>query len=316
MSDRETVGLLIVVTVLALLLRMALASVPKGDASGASPAAPQAGTMVSVQGDPAAVRDDPADTANRVGTAGTGQRLEAVGQRPGWLAVRWPVGSQSLGWIARGSAAAGDLAAVPFLEGPSDCQAIAGDWTGQVGNNRATLEVRWDEHRCHGDFIYDNVDETVDIHFPAQGTVSMQGTAYRSLRNARSFSLDTFQGRIQKQVVLTMTGTYDDAAGHRGGWSMGRSEAHGIGQPGNHRGRFRSPTTDGVALDRCRSAAKECGQPAADAYCRTQGYDHASNWHIREFYPTKTLVGGFVCTRSFGRCDRFTDISCAGGKQP
>ena len=75
--------------------------------------------------------------------------------------------------------------------------------------------------------------------------------------------------------------------------------------------RFRSPSPGGMALDRCRSAATACGQPAADAYCQTKGYSRASRFRTHEFYPTRAIGDGFVCTRSFGRCDRFTEIWCA-----
>src|SRR6056297_1672361 len=48
---------------------------------------------------------------------------------------------------------------------------------------------------------------------------------------------------------------------------------------------FHEPMVDGHRLDWCREWAANCGKPAADAFCRAQGFDRAA------FYERDTNIG-------------------------
>jgi hypothetical protein len=76
--------------------------------------------------------------------------------------------------------------------------------------------------------------------------------------------------------------------------------------------RVEKPTVDGFRLDWCRWWSKDCGKPAADAYCVSKGYSRSSHWeidqHIGAVTPTKILETGDICAESF--CDGFKFIEC------
>jgi hypothetical protein len=87
--------------------------------------------------------------------------------------------------------------------------------------------------------------------------------------------------------------------------------------------KFQAPTVDGKRLDVCLVWGDQCGQPAADAWCRTQGFDAASAWtpanDIGGQTPTIVLNGRRVCDQPF--CDGFESITCtrtgqASGEPP
>ena len=57
---------------------------------------------------------------------------------------------------------------------------------------------------------------------------------------------------------------------------------------------------------------QECGEPAANAWCRMKGYDRAVKWKIQpdigSFSPTKVMIGDKTCTSP--TCDGFAWIAC------
>jgi len=72
---------------------------------------------------------------------------------------------------------------------------------------------------------------------------------------------------------------------------------------------FPAPTLEGFALDACREWGRNCGQPAADAFCRAVGYEAARGYRIDHDRPPTITVGDRrSCTRGF--CDRLVDVSC------
>lgn len=75
---------------------------------------------------------------------------------------------------------------------------------------------------------------------------------------------------------------------------------------------FNAPMFQGNRLDWCQSWAKDCGKPAADAWCRTQGFEAASEFpvdaNIGKSSPTKIISTGQICNKSF--CDGFKKITC------
>jgi hypothetical protein len=77
---------------------------------------------------------------------------------------------------------------------------------------------------------------------------------------------------------------------------------------------FDNPTTrdynDKVfGIDICLNWGTNCGQPAADRYCRDEGYRSATQLSFRQDSPP-TWVQGDNQTCSEGFCDRFQRITC------
>lgn len=76
---------------------------------------------------------------------------------------------------------------------------------------------------------------------------------------------------------------------------------------------FSNPKIGQHRLDWCLTWGKQCGQPAARAWCRQRGYAKATRWRqaadIGLQRPTKVLRGGQICNQAF--CDGFAQISCA-----
>jgi hypothetical protein len=69
---------------------------------------------------------------------------------------------------------------------------------------------------------------------------------------------------------------------------------------------FFSPLLEGARLDACLSGG-ECGKPAADAFCKAQGYDKALIFQREDFQSTRVLDSGATCSTS---CTAFRQIKC------
>lgn len=84
----------------------------------------------------------------------------------------------------------------------------------------------------------------------------------------------------------------------------------------NSRQRFVDPEIDGVRLDWCRVYGGECGQPAADAFCRRRGYERAERFLAPNAGPTTTKVisSGEECQGPI--CTTFFLVECASGNPP
>jgi hypothetical protein len=76
---------------------------------------------------------------------------------------------------------------------------------------------------------------------------------------------------------------------------------------------FANPTVKGQRLDWCKHWARECGQPAADLYCRQQGFARAANFtHDANVgargIPTLVFGDGRLCEGP--GCSSFGSITC------
>jgi hypothetical protein len=78
---------------------------------------------------------------------------------------------------------------------------------------------------------------------------------------------------------------------------------------------FTNPTIKGYRLDWCLHWGRQCGKPAADAWCarkmgKADGY--AKKWQqavdIGASSPTYVIGDGAVCNQKF--CDGFRSITC------
>jgi hypothetical protein len=72
------------------------------------------------------------------------------------------------------------------------------------------------------------------------------------------------------------------------------------------------PRHNGMRLDLCVNWGVGCGQPAANAYCLSKGWNQASNFSIAHDIgttrPTRLIGTGAVCDQ--GYCDGFRQITC------
>ena len=76
---------------------------------------------------------------------------------------------------------------------------------------------------------------------------------------------------------------------------------------------FTNPTEGGVRLDWCLTWAKDCGKPAADAWCRGQGYEESVSFLQDENIGqqgqrTLTYSDNKLCDQP--HCDGFRVIEC------
>ncbi len=77
--------------------------------------------------------------------------------------------------------------------------------------------------------------------------------------------------------------------------------------------RFHNPQVSGIPLDWCLTWATNCGQPAADYFCRWKGFERASGFaEAVDIGYTKILKTGQICRASF--CDGFAYIDCVRGQ--
>jgi hypothetical protein len=84
-------------------------------------------------------------------------------------------------------------------------------------------------------------------------------------------------------------------------------------------GYYAKPRYEGYRLDWCKYFASECGSPAADEFCKAQGFGHAGSFAIEGDVGEYTKVIGdyeelyleddsHICTQSY--CDGFEYIDC------
>jgi hypothetical protein len=69
---------------------------------------------------------------------------------------------------------------------------------------------------------------------------------------------------------------------------------------------FFAPHLEGARIDACLDGGA-CGKPAADAFCRVQGYDRAMIFQRESYASTRALDSGRLCT---GDCIAFRQVKC------
>lgn len=77
---------------------------------------------------------------------------------------------------------------------------------------------------------------------------------------------------------------------------------------------YPDPMYKGARLDFCRVWGSECGQPAADAFCKKKGFASAATFKQDEDpgAPTKVISSGQVCNDD--TCSAFSTITCTDAK--
>jgi len=75
---------------------------------------------------------------------------------------------------------------------------------------------------------------------------------------------------------------------------------------------FGKPWYQNHRLDACLRWQEDCGEPAANAWCRVKGFSRAESWQIDPgigtHSPTYTFQDGWICDQPF--CDGFLYITC------
>ena len=69
-----------------------------------------------------------------------------------------------------------------------------------------------------------------------------------------------------------------------------------------------TPSIDGLRVDSCLTSTGDCGKPAADSFCKVQGYESALIFQRESAVYTKRLGTGELCTSS--ECASFRQIKC------
>jgi hypothetical protein len=69
---------------------------------------------------------------------------------------------------------------------------------------------------------------------------------------------------------------------------------------------FFAPELDGARIDACLHTGA-CGKPAADAFCRVQGYDRAMIFQREGFQTTRVIDSDKTCS---GDCTAFRQVKC------
>ena len=69
-----------------------------------------------------------------------------------------------------------------------------------------------------------------------------------------------------------------------------------------------APEQAGQRLDSCLTGASDCGKPAADAFCKAQGFDTAILFQREAAAQTIRLGNGASCTGP--DCTSFRQIKC------
>jgi hypothetical protein len=75
---------------------------------------------------------------------------------------------------------------------------------------------------------------------------------------------------------------------------------------------FNNPVYRGYRLDWCRIFENECGEPAANAFCKLNGFKRSSTFNIERSPGTQTMTIGqnSICNPSSHVCDSFSYITC------
>jgi hypothetical protein len=78
-----------------------------------------------------------------------------------------------------------------------------------------------------------------------------------------------------------------------------------------HLQEFRNPSARGYRIDRCLYWGRDCDKPAADRFCRDNGYVEAESWQVVQARPTLILGDGKICNADY--CGGFAWIKCVQG---
>jgi len=73
---------------------------------------------------------------------------------------------------------------------------------------------------------------------------------------------------------------------------------------------FFAPQVAGSRIDACLTGGA-CGKPAADAFCKEEGYDRAVIFQREQYASTRTLDSGQICSKD---CTALKLVKCFSTK--
>jgi hypothetical protein len=75
---------------------------------------------------------------------------------------------------------------------------------------------------------------------------------------------------------------------------------------------FSNPSYRGYRLDWCRIFENDCGQPAANAFCKAMGFSGSASFQFQANpgVATMTIGQNSICNPQVHRCDSFSSITC------
>jgi hypothetical protein len=114
-------------------------------------------------------------------------------------------------------------------------------------------------------------------------------------------------------VVTIMAAPLADQVLPATGGHVFAARAQGVERLGEDRHRFENPRINGQVVDRCLNAASNCEQPAADNFCRLNGYAGAVYFKLEYTHPTLVVGDNKVCNEK--TCQGFTAIACANERE-
>ncbi len=71
---------------------------------------------------------------------------------------------------------------------------------------------------------------------------------------------------------------------------------------------FKNPSVRGYRVDRCLYWGRDCDKPAADRFCRDNGFAEAESWGLAQARPTLIMGDGQICNADY--CGGFSYIRC------
>ncbi len=91
------------------------------------------------------------------------------------------------------------------------------------------------------------------------------------------------------------------------------ARAQGVERRGEDRHKFENPRVNGQVVDRCLNSGANCEHPAADNFCRLNGYAGAVYFRLEYTRPTLVVGDNKVCNDK--TCQGFTAITCANERE-
>ena len=88
-----------------------------------------------------------------------------------------------------------------------------------------------------GKIVFDGVEEKLAVEVKSDRQIILKGVSYQRLRGKGDFNLDTFYGNLPYDGS-SISGRYEDTAGHKGEWSVSRRKEPSVDISGEWEGKF------------------------------------------------------------------------------
>lgn len=160
-------------------------------------------------------------------------------------------------------------------------------------------------HGIYSSNISNRLNLTHDPYTRWQSSLSGQSgpvLSTKGLRPGQSFTVKASRGSISDSATVTVIEK-------RGGDQQGEG--------GDDSMQFSNPMYKGMRLDVCLTYGSDCGQPAADAFCRSKDYSYAQSFKqqvVGTSVKTKIMGDESVCSGK-EYCTAFSYIVCSGKKK-